>query len=152
MTNNTPRGAKSITKVPNQKVARQPTCFSFFFFFFFFFWCFSQKTAAFFTEQCTSPSLFFQVRSYIGRFEPLTEELWLPSRHHVFFTCLHVHKSPSNEMSLFHNIAELEILLVWFFSQYCIGSLWGETCCSIIDGKLQLKHASAAKKKWHEQE
>ena len=35
---------------------------------------------------------------------------------------------------------------LWFFSQYCIGSLWGETCCSVIDGKLQLKHASAAKK------
>jgi len=34
----------------------------------------------------------------------------------------------------------------WFFSQHCIGSLWGETCCSVTDGKLQLKHASAAKK------
>ena len=36
---------------------------------------------------------------------------------------------------------------LWFFSHYCIGSLWGETCCSVIDGKLQLKHASAAKKR-----
>ena len=26
------------------------------------------------------------------------------------------------------------------------GSLWGETCCSVIDGKLQLKHAPAAKR------
>ena len=34
-----------------------------------------------------------------------------------------------------------------FFSQYCIGSLWGQTCCSVIDGKLQLKHESAAKKR-----
>ena len=25
-------------------------------------------------------------------------------------------------------------------------SLWGETCCSVIDGKLQLKHAPAAKR------
>jgi len=25
------------------------------------------------------------------------------------------------------------------------GSLWGQTCCSVIDGKIQLKHASAAK-------
>jgi len=24
-------------------------------------------------------------------------------------------------------------------------SLWGQTCCSVIDGKLQLKHAPAAK-------
>jgi len=31
-----------------------------------------------------------------------------------------------------------------FFSEYCIGSLWGETCSSVIDGKLQLKHASAS--------
>ena len=34
MTNNTPSGAKSIAKVPNQKVSRRPKCFSFFFFFF----------------------------------------------------------------------------------------------------------------------
>jgi len=33
-----------------------------------------------------------------------------------------------------------------FFSQYCIGSLWRQTCCTVIDDKLQLKHASAAKK------
>ena len=26
------------------------------------------------------------------------------------------------------------------------GSLWGQTCCSMVDGKLQLKHAPAAKK------
>jgi len=34
MTNNTPVALKSITKVPNQKVSRQPKYFSFFFFFF----------------------------------------------------------------------------------------------------------------------
>jgi len=27
------------------------------------------------------------------------------------------------------------------------GSLWGQTCCSVIDGKLQLKHAPVAKKR-----
>ena len=26
------------------------------------------------------------------------------------------------------------------------GSLWGEACCSEIDGKIQLKHAPAAKR------
>jgi len=26
------------------------------------------------------------------------------------------------------------------------GSLWGQTCCSVIDAKLQLKHACASKK------
>ena len=25
------------------------------------------------------------------------------------------------------------------------GSLWGQTCCSVIDGKIQLKHTSTAK-------
>jgi len=63
---------KSITNVPNQKLARRPKFFlSFFFFFFFFFFrqassklCdsfhdgFMHKTAAFYTEQCTSSSLF----------------------------------------------------------------------------------------------
>ena len=62
---------KSITKAPNQKVARRPKCFSFFFFFFFFFFfirvssnlrdsftmVFAQNSSIF-TEQCTSPSLF----------------------------------------------------------------------------------------------
>ena len=32
MTNNMPSGVKNITKVLNQKVAKQPNCFSFFFF------------------------------------------------------------------------------------------------------------------------
>ena len=59
---------------------------------------FLHKTAAFSTEQCTSPSLFFHVRSHTRRFEPLTEEPWLPLRRHFFFTCTHAHKSLSNEM------------------------------------------------------
>ena len=60
-------GQKSITKLPNQKVARWPkyflpssssssdrllqNCVTLS-------WWFSHKTAAFYTEQCTSPSLF----------------------------------------------------------------------------------------------
>jgi len=49
---------KSIAKVSNQKVARQPKHFSFFFLFALTLsrW-FSHTTAAFYTEQCTSPSL-----------------------------------------------------------------------------------------------
>jgi len=65
-------------------------------------------------------------------------------------------------------IAELEILLCawghgesWAFivdsvleqslvnaNIACIywGNLWGQTCCSVIDGKLQLKHVPAVKK------
>jgi len=34
---------------------------------------------------------------------------------------------------------------VWCLKKAWFG-LWGKTCCSVIDGKLQLKHASAAKK------
>ena len=72
---------KSIAKVPNQKVARQPKCFSFFFFFFFFFFfrqgisnCvtlsqwFSHKTATFYTKQCTSPFTFSQLWSLMRCF------------------------------------------------------------------------------------
>ena len=82
-----------------------------------------------------------------------------------FFIFLHVYACAQiTEMWLLCKIAELEILLVcgeclkeawsgkWFFSQYYIGSLWGKTCCSVIDGQLQFKHASAAKWKWQEQE
>ena len=49
---------KSIAKVSNQKVARRPKHFSFFFLFVLTLsqW-FSHKTAAFYTEQCTSPLL-----------------------------------------------------------------------------------------------
>ena len=32
------------------------------------------------------------------------------------------------------------------------GSLWGQTCCSVIDGKLQLKHMPVSNKKWHKQD
>ena len=57
---------KSIVKVPNQKVTRMLKCFSFFFFFrrassislWLFHNGFLHKMAAFFTKQCTSPSLF----------------------------------------------------------------------------------------------
>ena len=37
----------------------------------------------------------------------------------------------------------------WFFSQSAYmywGSLWGQTCCSVIDGKPHHKHAPAANK------
>ena len=89
-------------------------------------------------------------------FELLTEELWLPLWHHFLFTCMHAHKSLGNEMSLLRKIAELEIQLVclewaWsgelFFSQYCIGRLWRQMCCSVIDGKFTLKHVAAAIKR-----
>ena len=152
---------KSIAKARNQKVARQPKCFSFFFFFFFFFFrrassnlrdSFTMgyaQNSSIFHWVVHQPIAFFQVWSHTRRFEPFTAELWLPLGTPFIFTCTHAHKSLSNETSLLRKIAELEILLVCgeclkkpgFFSQYGIGSLWGEICCS-----LQLKHASDVKK------
>jgi len=52
------------------------------------------QTAAFYTEQCSSPSLF--TWSLTRWFELVTEELWLHLRRH-FFTCTHVYKSLGNK-------------------------------------------------------
>jgi len=81
MMNNTPSGAikrRESTEPESHQTAK--------IFFFFFFrrasqicvtlsrWL-SHKTAAFFTEQCTSPSLFSRFEVTRGDFEPLTEKL-----------------------------------------------------------------------------
>ena len=104
-----PVALKSIAKVPNQKVTRRPKCFSFFFFFFFFFrrassnlldsfkMVFAQNSSIFHWV-VHQPIAFFQVWSHTRRFEPFTEELWLPLWRQFFFTCTHAHKSLSNEM------------------------------------------------------
>ena len=90
---------KCIAKVPNQKVTRWPKCFSFFFF---------RRTSSNLRESFTmvfaqnssifhwavhQPIAFIQIWSRARRFEPLTEELWLPLRRHFFFTCTHAQKS-----------------------------------------------------------
>ena len=158
-----PVALKSIAKVPNHKVTRRPKCFSsssssssdelvqicvtlsrWF----------SHKTAAFFTEQCTSPSLF-------SRFEVTRGDSNRPLKNYGFL-CDAIFSSRVR-MRTNHLATKCNYYVdcwirntvgvrgafeesLWFFSQYCIGSLWEETCCSVIDGKLQLKHASAAKK------
>ena len=53
-------------------------------------WWFSHRTAAFSTEQCTSPLLFLQAWSLTRWFKPLTEYLWLPLWCHSFLTCVHM--------------------------------------------------------------
>jgi len=109
---------KSIAKVPSQKVTRRPKCLSSFS-------CssdgivqncmtlsqsFSHKTVAFYTEQCTSPSLFhnfvlsrgslnYSLNNYGFIFDT------------IFFTGRHAHKSLGSEMYLLLKIAELEIQL-----------------------------------------
>ena len=64
----------------------------------------------------------------------------------TFFTCTHMH---GDRQRLCHPLLtqRLNRCLVsdpsantaYIYS----GSLWGQTCCSVIDGKLQLKHAQS---------
>jgi len=115
MTNNTASGAKSIAKVPNQKVARGPKSFSSSSSSFFQAssassssdglvqicvtlsrWL-SHKTAALFTKQCTSSS-FFHVRSHTRRFNRSLKNYGFIYDAIFFFACTHAYKSPSNEM------------------------------------------------------
>jgi len=119
MTNNTPRVLISIAKVPNQKVAKQPKCFSFFFLFFrqassnlcdSFTMVFAQSSSIFHSA-VHQPIAFLQVRSHM-RFEPLTEELRLPLRCH-FSSCVRMHTNHlAMKCILLRKIAELETLLV----------------------------------------
>ena len=70
---------------------------------------------------------FLPVWSLMRRFEPLSEELWLPLWcHFFFFTYTHVHKSLNKEIWLLCKIAELEIQLV------SAGKVWGEPGQSVI--------------------
>ena len=161
-------------KQPNQKVTRQPKCFSFFFFFFFrwassslchsFMMVFAQNRSIFYWAG-TSPSLFYRFEVW---FEPLTEELWLPLRCHFFSS--HIRMCTNHLATKCNYYARLlnpkyswRAGSVWRepgwvnvssanISYIYWGSLRGQTCCSVIDGKLQFKHASAAKRKWHERE
>jgi len=115
---------------------------------------FSHKTAAFLTEQCTSPSLF-------SRFEVTLEDSNRSLKNYAFLydaIFLHVYACAqityqrnviiTQDCWIRNTVGELGVFeeTLRFFSQYCIGSLWGETCCSIIDGKLQFKRASTLKK------
>ena len=57
---------------------------------------FSCKTAAFYTEQCTSLSFFPKLWSLIRQFKLVHwRTIWLHLQHHVF-TCMYAHKSLSN--------------------------------------------------------
>ena len=136
------------------------------------------KTAAFYTEQCTSPSLShnFKVSRDHSNWS-LKNYCFICDA--IFFTCTHAHIAPSNKTKSLLKIADLEIWLVCMETTGRAGfadphwlSAWTDTwvsnsstnaayiyteeacgdktcCCSVIDGKLQLKHAPAANKKWH---
>ena len=107
MTYNMPTSMKKRRKVPNQKVSRRPKCFSFFFFFLFrqatsnfkivtLSQWFSYKTAAFYTEQCTSPSLFHNFEVSQGSLNHSLNNYGFISDV-ILKICMHVHKSLSNE-------------------------------------------------------
>ena len=160
-----PVALKSIAKVPNQKVARQPKCFSssdgLVQICMTFTMVFTQNSSVFHWA-VHQPIAFIQVWSLTRWFEPLTKQLWLPLRRHFFFTCTRAHKSLSNDIMqncwIRTQLVCRECLKkAWsgqlFFSQYCIGSLWVEICYSVIVANFSSSiHHSAAKKKWHEQE
>ena len=117
---------------------------------------FWHKTAAFFTEQCTSPSIFYRFEVSRGG----------SNRSLKNFLCDTIFSSHvcmrTNHLAMKCNYYA-RLLNSWYAgsvwrepglvndssantANICWGSLWGQTCCSVIDGKLQLKHASAAKK------
>jgi len=78
MMNNTPNGAKKHRASSNLR----DSC--------------SHETAAFFTEQCTSPSLFH--RFEVSRGDSNYSLKNYGFLYAIFFTCTHAHKSLSNEM------------------------------------------------------
>ena len=159
MTNNTPSGAK-IVKVLNQifvfpssssdGLAQICVTLS---------QWFSHKNSIFHWA-VHQPIALLEVWSLMRQFELLTA--WLPLRHHFFFMCICM-RTNHLAMKLLLKIAELEIQFVCRETWGSVwrepglvndspantayiywGSLWGQTCCSVIDGKLKLKHASAA--------
>jgi len=59
-----------------------------------------------------------------------------------------VHGDKTDRRSLFHPLLTLCLNRAWSIANIPYiywGSLWGQICCSVIDGKLQLQHAPAAK-------
>jgi len=119
---------ESIAKVPIQKTAaKRPIVFLSFFFLSFFLssdglaqYCvnlsrwFTHETAAFSTEQYSTPSLFhnFEV-SQGARSHSLKHHAWLPSRVFLYLR-MRTKRSLSNDTKLLLKIAELQIKSVCF--------------------------------------
>ena len=104
-------------------------------------WRFSHKTAAFFTERCTSPSLFssFEVtwgdsncslKNYGFLYDAIFSSCTRMRTNHLATKCIYF----SQDCWIRNTVGMRGVFeeSLWFFSQYCIGSLWGETCCSVI--------------------
>ena len=170
-----PLARKSIMKVPNHQVARWP-CFSssdglvqncvtlsqWFL----------HKPAAYHTEQCTSPSLFHYFEVTRGGSKWSLKSYGFISDA-IFKNCMHAHKSLSNETiiiqdrwirnmvacmktgreSLWHPLLNLCLKRACMVNDSSAntayiywGSRCGQTCCFVVDGKFQLKHAPASKR------
>ena len=102
MTYKTPNDTKKHHKCIKPESQQTASASSSFFFFFRWaslniVWQFSHKTAAFYTDQCTSPSLFHKFEVSQG-----TSNLSLKNYDFIcdpiFFTCMHEHKEHINEM------------------------------------------------------
>ena len=171
-----PVALKRIAKVPNQKVARRPKCFSFFFlflfFFFFFFFFFFRRASSNLRDSFTmvfaqNSGIFHwavhQPIAFFSRFEVTRGDSNRSQKNYGFlYDAIFFHVYTCAQITLnFELLATkcnyyarlLNYKYCWCAgsvwrkpSQYYIGSLCGETCCSVIDGKLLLKHASTAKK------
>ena len=156
-----PVARKSIAKVLNQNVTRWLKCFQRYVTLS---QWFSHKTAAFYTEQCISPSLFLQLLSLMRQFKRFKEELWLHLWCHFLhlYACAPVWWGTHEPWTLVvicnkdcwsrNTVSTCLETGVWtdVTNTACLywGSLWRQTCCSVIDGKLM----HLLLKKWHKQE
>ena len=80
-------------------------------------------------------------QKYWTRQSPDSQNVFIPFFFFFFFLHWAVHQSIT--------ILRFEVSWGgsnWSLKNYGFISLWGQTCCSVIDGKLQLKHAPASKK------
>jgi len=170
MTNNTPSGAKRHRE-STESESHQTAKMFFFFFFFFFFRRASSNLHHSFTMVFTQNSSIFHWAVHqpiaFSRFEVTWGDSNRPLKNYGFLNdaifsshvCMRTnHLATYTQGCWIRNtvgvqgVFEESQVWLWFLSQYCIGSLWEETCCSVIDGKLQLIHTSAAKRNWQEQQ
>ena len=156
MTNNTPSGAKKHCESTEFEPKSRQTAkmFSFFFFFFFrrassnlcdsltmifshniFHWPVHQPIA-FPRFEVTRGNYNRSLKNYGFLYDAIFFVIYVRMRtNHLATKCNYYARNTVGVRGAFEESLS-------FFSQYCIGSLWGETCCSVINGKLQLKHAS----------
>jgi len=134
---------KSITKVANQKAAKRPKCFSFFFFLLssdgLAQYCvnlsrwFTHETAAFYTEQRTTPSLFhnFEVSQGTRSHSLKNYGFQIGTPFSLFVLRMRILRSLSNDTKLLLKIAELEIKSICHAPEHGIEEAEHALCCQL---------------------